>query len=87
MYCYSFEIPAFGRAAVRIGKCYDGTCSCLKVRRNGSCNAFVTAQQSYGKAKQTYNIVSTAECECGDGLQMRNISYGNINSTRTKGQP
>jgi hypothetical protein len=33
-----------------------------------------------------FNIVSTAECECADGLQRRNISSGFVNCTRTKGQ-
>jgi hypothetical protein len=33
-----------------------------------------------------FNIVSMAECECGDGLQMEEHIFGIVNGMRTSGQ-
>jgi hypothetical protein len=53
-----------------------------------NCHAFVSVNRkragcsSYKTSLSRFNIVSTAECECGDGLQTSGI----LNCAGTKGQ-
>jgi hypothetical protein len=60
----------------------------IKMNRRAfvSINRMRVGHTSLKASLNRFNIVSTAECECGDGLQRGNISSGTENCTRSSGQ-
>jgi hypothetical protein len=51
-----------------------------------SINRMRAGHTSLKASLNRFNVVSRAECECGDGCKRRNISSGTVNCTGTKGQ-
>jgi hypothetical protein len=51
-----------------------------------SINRMRAGHTSLKASLNRFNILSTAECECGDGLQTEGHIFWNVNCTRNNGQ-